>query len=217
MRQSAREVALPGTGRTGDDDRLVLDDPSACRQASNDRLVELSLAREVDTRDACRLFVRRSHSLGDEVMRTMKQKRRYAIDLPPEAMDVLRWHVATQLKTPEQEESDLLFPPSSAASATARYLPSRSPRSPSSSVSRSTSRNARFVDFQRPRARRAGERPRHPLHLGPSDRPDAASLFLREFGRATRRAREGDPPRPPRWGGWVGEATRSRGEESKTG
>ncbi|MBK6462964.1 MAG: hypothetical protein IPF92_18445 [Myxococcales bacterium] len=56
-----------------------------------------------------RLLVRRSHSLGDEVMKTTKQKRRYAIELPTEAMDVLRWHVATQLKTPEQEDSDLLF------------------------------------------------------------------------------------------------------------
>ncbi|MBX3233531.1 MAG: hypothetical protein KIT84_11045 [Labilithrix sp.] len=60
--------------------------------------------------DTGRLYVRRSHSLGDEVMRTTKQKRRYSIDLPPEAMEVLRWHVATQLTTPEQEDSDLLFP-----------------------------------------------------------------------------------------------------------
>ena len=43
-------------------------------------------------------------------MRTTKQKRRYTIDLPPEAIEVLRWHVATQLITPEQEDSDLLFP-----------------------------------------------------------------------------------------------------------
>jgi hypothetical protein len=56
------------------------------------------------------MLVRRSHTVGDEVMRTTKQKRRYAIDLPQEAMDVLRWHVATQLHTPEQEASDLLFP-----------------------------------------------------------------------------------------------------------
>jgi integrase len=60
--------------------------------------------------DQGRLLVRRSHSLGEEVMRTTKQKRRYAIDLPLEAMEVLRWHVATQLTTPEQEDSDLLFP-----------------------------------------------------------------------------------------------------------
>ena len=43
-------------------------------------------------------------------MRTTKQKRRYAIDLPPEAMAVLKWHVETQLETPEQQHSDLLFP-----------------------------------------------------------------------------------------------------------
>ena len=57
-----------------------------------------------------RIRVRRSHSLGEEIMRTTKQKRKYAITLPKEAMDVLRWHVASQLTTPEQQESDLLFP-----------------------------------------------------------------------------------------------------------
>src|SRR5581483_893839 len=57
-----------------------------------------------------RILVRRSHTLHDEVMRCTKQKRRYAIDLPPEAMAVLKWHVETQLKTPEQQDSDLLFP-----------------------------------------------------------------------------------------------------------
>ena len=57
-----------------------------------------------------RIRVRRSHSLGEEVMRTTKQKRKYGITLPAEAMAVLRWHVETQLTTPEQEDSDLLFP-----------------------------------------------------------------------------------------------------------
>ena len=60
--------------------------------------------------DQNRLFVRRSQTLGEDVMRTTKQKRRYAVDLPEEAMDVLRWHVGTQLRTPQQVESDLLFP-----------------------------------------------------------------------------------------------------------
>jgi integrase len=60
--------------------------------------------------DQNRILVRRSQTLGEEVMRTTKQKRRYAVDLPVEAMDVLRWHVDTQLTTPEQEASDLLFP-----------------------------------------------------------------------------------------------------------
>jgi hypothetical protein len=30
--------------------------------------------------------------------------------LPADVLDVLRWHVETQLKTPEQQDSDLLFP-----------------------------------------------------------------------------------------------------------
>lgn len=57
-----------------------------------------------------RLRVRRSHTTGDEVMRTTKQKRRYGISVPPALLDVLRWHVDTQLATPEQQDSDLLFP-----------------------------------------------------------------------------------------------------------
>ena len=66
---------------------------------------------ESDVRwDEGRIFVRRSHTYQDEVMRTTKQKRRYAIDLPAEATAVLKWHVDTQLKTSEQQESDLLFP-----------------------------------------------------------------------------------------------------------
>ena len=60
--------------------------------------------------DTGKLLVRRSQTLGDEVMRTTKQKRRYSIDLPEEAIKVLRWHVETQLVTPEQQDSDLLFP-----------------------------------------------------------------------------------------------------------
>ncbi len=57
-----------------------------------------------------RILVRRSHTFHDEVMRTTKQKRRYAIDLPSEAIAVLKWHVDTQLHGDEQKASDLLFP-----------------------------------------------------------------------------------------------------------
>jgi integrase len=60
--------------------------------------------------DNSRLLVRRSQTVGDEVMKTTKQKKRYGIDLPKEAMDVLRWHIETQLTTPEQRDSELLFP-----------------------------------------------------------------------------------------------------------
>jgi len=56
------------------------------------------------------ILVRRSHTLSDEPMNTTKTKLRQRITIPSEVMDVLRWHVATQLKTPEQKASELLFP-----------------------------------------------------------------------------------------------------------
>jgi integrase len=56
------------------------------------------------------ILIRRSHTLGDEVMETTKTGLRQRITVPQEVIDVLRWHVDTQLKTPEQQDSDLLFP-----------------------------------------------------------------------------------------------------------
>ncbi|HXN30508.1 MAG TPA: site-specific integrase [Polyangiaceae bacterium] len=56
------------------------------------------------------ILVRRSHSLGDEVMDTTKTKLRQRISVPPDVMEVLADHVQTQLTTPEQIGSDLLFP-----------------------------------------------------------------------------------------------------------
>jgi integrase len=60
--------------------------------------------------DEHKLLVRRSHTLGDEVMNTTKQRVKYRIHLPEAAVDVLRWHVETQLETSEMKESELLFP-----------------------------------------------------------------------------------------------------------
>jgi hypothetical protein len=56
------------------------------------------------------LLIRQSHTEGDEVMATTKTKTRQRITLPPVLVDVLRWHIATQLTTPEQTASELLFP-----------------------------------------------------------------------------------------------------------
>jgi integrase len=56
------------------------------------------------------ILVRRSHTLGNEYMKTTKTGLRQRITVPPEVMDVLRWHVDTQLETPEQKASELLFP-----------------------------------------------------------------------------------------------------------
>jgi integrase len=56
------------------------------------------------------ILVRRSHTLGDEYMKTTKTGLRQRITAPSEVMNVLRWHVDTQLTTPEQRASELLFP-----------------------------------------------------------------------------------------------------------
>ena len=56
------------------------------------------------------LLIRQSHTEGDEVMATTKTKIRQRITLPPVLVDILRWHINTQLSTPEQKASELLFP-----------------------------------------------------------------------------------------------------------
>jgi integrase len=56
------------------------------------------------------ILVRRSHTLKDEFMKTTKTGLRQRITVPAEVMDVLRWHLDTQLLTPEQRASELLFP-----------------------------------------------------------------------------------------------------------
>lgn len=60
--------------------------------------------------DTGTLQVRRSQTRGDEVMNRTKQGTRYTVTLPSEVVDVLRWHVDTQLHTPAQQASELLFP-----------------------------------------------------------------------------------------------------------
>jgi integrase len=60
--------------------------------------------------DKATLLVRRSQTIGTEVMNKTKTAIRQTIALPKEVMDVLRWHVAEYLVTPEQLASDLLFP-----------------------------------------------------------------------------------------------------------
>jgi integrase len=60
--------------------------------------------------DAGKLLVRRSQTIGDTVLNVTKQKTRYVIELPAGVIEVLRWHMETQLETEEQRDSDLLFP-----------------------------------------------------------------------------------------------------------
>lgn len=56
------------------------------------------------------VLIRRSHTIGEEVMKTTKTGIKQRINVPAELMAILRWHEETQLTTPEQKNSDLLFP-----------------------------------------------------------------------------------------------------------
>jgi integrase len=54
--------------------------------------------------------IRRSQTIGDEVMETTKTDRHQRLALPPHMMDVLRWHVDNILLPHKMRMSDLLFP-----------------------------------------------------------------------------------------------------------
>ena len=56
------------------------------------------------------LLVRRSQTVGDEVMETTKTKKRQKLFLPTELLDVLRWHVDHQIHEAIKAKTDLLFP-----------------------------------------------------------------------------------------------------------
>jgi len=56
------------------------------------------------------LLVRRSQTLGAEVMETTKTDLHQRLTLPSELLDVLRWHVDEQLLHAKMRMSDLMFP-----------------------------------------------------------------------------------------------------------
>lgn len=60
--------------------------------------------------DSGEVLVRRSQTFGEKVMNTTKTGVRLRIGLPAFVMDVLRWHVDTQLMEAAQQDSELLFP-----------------------------------------------------------------------------------------------------------
>lgn len=60
--------------------------------------------------DKAVLEIRRSQTIGERAMKTTKTKRHQTISLPPALLDLLEWHVDTQLTTPEMQASELLFP-----------------------------------------------------------------------------------------------------------
>ncbi len=56
------------------------------------------------------ILVRRSHTLGCEIMDMTKTKLDQRISVPADVVAVLQWHLDTQLTTSEQQAAELLFP-----------------------------------------------------------------------------------------------------------
>jgi hypothetical protein len=56
------------------------------------------------------LLFRRSNTYGQIVMEGVKTGGEERVQVPDEVLGVLRWHIDTQLRSPEQQQSDLLFP-----------------------------------------------------------------------------------------------------------
>lgn len=57
-----------------------------------------------------RLLIRRSHTIGQEVWDQTKTKKDLDLALHPEVAEVIKWHIETQLTSPAQQRSELLFP-----------------------------------------------------------------------------------------------------------
>lgn len=68
------------------------------------------IRRKIDVRwNEYQLIIRRSQTIGDEVMESTKNGSDVVIALPQLFLDILRWHLL-QLKTPTMRDSELLFP-----------------------------------------------------------------------------------------------------------
>jgi hypothetical protein len=80
--------------------------------------------------ETSRLIVRQSQTIGDRVMKSTKQKKHYAIDLPKDVIDTLRWHVRRSYAVPSNMPPTYSSPATLAASERAPCSTSRSTRSP---------------------------------------------------------------------------------------
>lgn len=68
------------------------------------------IRRSVDVRwNENQLIIRRSQTIGDEVMESTKNGSDVIIALPSSFLDILRWHLS-RLATPKMRNSELLFP-----------------------------------------------------------------------------------------------------------
>jgi integrase len=152
------------------------------------------------------VLVRRSHTIGDEYMNTTKTKLRQRITVPPEVMEVLRWHVAAQLTTPEQKASELLFPAEDGGFRSVSFL-----KKAFATVAHLIGLNKTFMPRGMRRTfndlMRLAKVEGIEVHLRPPDRPHARALLDGHPRRAaTEHQQRRDPLRSPtKWGGkWGG-------------
>jgi len=75
------------------------------------------------------LLVRRSQTIGNDVMETTKTDLHQRLALPHEVLEVLRWHIEEQLLPKKMRESELLFPTVMGSLARGPCWTSRSTRS----------------------------------------------------------------------------------------
>ena len=139
-----------------------------------------------DERRSC---VRRSHTVGDEVMRDDEAEAALRHRLAAGGDGVLRWHVETQLATPEQQESGAPLPVASTGGFRSPSVLNKpfadvgARRSGSASDSRQRALRRTFNDLAR--AAQVEALVTRSISRSP-DRADAAALLDRERGRAAR-------------------------------
>jgi hypothetical protein len=81
------------------------------------------------------MLFRRSNTYGQIVMEGVKTGGEERVQVPEALLEVLRWHVETQLRSPAQQHSDLLFPALHGGSGPGTSWTSPSRRSPERSDS----------------------------------------------------------------------------------
>jgi hypothetical protein len=145
--------------------------------------------------DGGAIHVRRSHTLGDEVMNTTKTDLRQRINVPADVIEVLRWHERTQFVTEEQRRSELLFPAENGRFRSEHVLQAVCARLRTHRPSAAIHPSRPAQDVQRPGARRKGGVARDQKHLGPSHRPHARVLLDGHCRRAAREHRAGSSAR----------------------
>jgi hypothetical protein len=144
-----------------------------------------------------RLLNRRSKGHGPEIRNVVKQKDNFGVPLPQDIVEILSWHVETQLDPRQlKNKEQLLFPVAKGAD----FRSMSSLAKPFAKVAEAigvefkfTQRGMRRTYNDLSRAEREARDP--PIHLGPPHRADAGVVFDIPLAGEARRDRRGHRPR----------------------